>query len=90
MSSISIRDLEHHTVLDNEAMASVRGGMMQGPQAPNINVNVGVDQKIGQFQGIAINVLNNNGVIGAGFVGPGIEVPPEMVAQQAAVFQKLA
>jgi hypothetical protein len=88
MSSILIRDLEQNAILDRKTMSSVRGGMIQGPAMPNINVNVGVDQTFAQFQGIAINVLNNNGVIGAGLVGPGIALSPELVAQNAAVFQK--
>ena len=90
MSSILLRDLEHNVILDRKAMSCVCGGMVQGPQAPHINVNVGVDQNFAQFQGIAINVLNNNGIVGAGFVGPGIKLSPGMVGQQAAVFQKLA
>ena len=33
-----------------------------------------LDQQIGLFQQIDVNVLNNNGVIGAGFVGPNVDV----------------
>jgi hypothetical protein len=68
MSSILIQDLARHHALDKTAMSSVRGGSAIGP---NINVNVMLNQQIGQFQQIGINVLNGNGVIGAGFVGAG-------------------
>lgn len=88
MSSILIRDLEHSAILDCKTMSSVRGGMVQQPQAPTINVSVGVDQQFAQFQGIAINVLNGNGIIGAGLVAAGVAVSPEMVAQHAAAFQQ--
>ena len=80
MSSIQIRDLAHSSALDGRAMAAVRGGFAG---APNINVNVALDQKIGQFQQIGVNVLNNNGVIGAGFVGPDVK----LAAQQWAATQ---
>ena len=67
MSSIVIRDLARSTAMDSRAMSAVRGG---SAMAPGINVNVAVSQQIGQFQQIGVNVLNNNGVIGAGFVAP--------------------
>jgi hypothetical protein len=67
MSSIVIRDLARSTAMDSRAMSAVRGG---SALVPGINVNVAVSQQIGQFQQIGVNVLNNNGVIGAGFVGP--------------------
>ena len=71
MSSIAIKDLAHSAELDSQAMSSVRGGSAFGK---DVNVNVKVDQQIGQFQQIGINVLNNNGVIGSGFTGPDIDV----------------
>jgi hypothetical protein len=37
-------------------------------------VTLNVNQQLAQFQQIDVNVLNNNGVIGAGFVGPDIDV----------------
>ena len=71
MSSIVIRDLARNTAMDSRAMSAVRGG---AALAPGINVNVAVNQQIGQFQQIGVNVLNNNGVIGAGFVGPDMDL----------------
>jgi hypothetical protein len=71
MSSIVIRDLARNAAMDSRAMSAVRGGI--GP-APAVNVNVTVRQQIGQFQQIGVNVLNNNGVIGAGFVAPDLKL----------------
>jgi len=71
MSSIAIRDLAYASELDGHAMSAVSGGFAFGK---DVNVNVNVNQQIGQFQQIGINVLNNNGVIGAGFKGPDIDV----------------
>jgi hypothetical protein len=72
MSSIIIQDLSTRRALDESAMAAVRGGFAM----PNVNVNVNLDQKIGQFQDIQVNVLNNNGVIGAGFTAPSLALSP--------------
>jgi hypothetical protein len=83
MSSIQIHDLEHSEVLDNKSMSTVRGGASWGP---NVNVNLNVDQKIVQVQDIDLNVLNNNGVIGAGFSGPRIDLNAEMKAMNIAKF----
>lgn len=72
MSSIVIQDLASRQVLDKGALAKVRGGFAM----PNVAVNVNLDQKIGQFQQIQVNVLNNNGVIGAGFTAPSLALSP--------------
>jgi len=72
MSSIAIQDLAHRSELDSQAMHTVRGGF--AALGKDINVNVNVNQQLAQFQQIGVNVLNNNGVIGAGFVGPDIDV----------------
>jgi hypothetical protein len=85
MSSIQIHDLAHARHLDRQTMASVRGGMLG---APNVNVNVTLNQQIAQFQDIGVNVLNNNGVIGAGFVGPSIELSPLQWAKNQASLPK--
>ena len=45
-----------------------------------------MNQQIGQFQQIGINVLNNNGVIGAGFKGPDIDLDASLWARNQAVF----
>jgi hypothetical protein len=78
MSSIAILDLAHACELDTRAMSAVRGGAAFGS---GVNVNVDVNQQIGQFQQIGINVLNNNGVIGAGFKGPDIDVAAALWAE---------
>jgi hypothetical protein len=83
MSSIVIRDLARSTAMDSRAMSAVRGGSGFGPP---ISVNVAVSQQIGQFQQIGVNVLNNNGVIGAGFVGPDLKLAAqEWAANRTAV-----
>jgi hypothetical protein len=81
MSSIQIHDLAHTRSLDRQSMTRVRGGTLG---APNINVNVAVTQQIAQFQDIGVNVLNNNGVIGAGFTGPSVELSPLQWAKNEA------
>jgi hypothetical protein len=86
MSSLIIRDLAHSAALDKRAMAAVRGGMGFVPTGPNVNVNVNLNQQIGQFQQIGINVLNNNGIIGAGFKGPNIDLAASLWAENHAVF----
>ena len=71
MSSIAIHDLSHRNELDHQAMSAVEGGFAFGK---DVNVTLNVNQQLAQFQQIGVNVLNNNGVIGAGFVGPDIDV----------------
>jgi len=71
MSSIAIHDLSHRNELDHQAMSAVQGGSAFGK---DVNVTLNVNQQLAQFQQIGVNVLNNNGVIGAGFVGPDIDV----------------
>jgi hypothetical protein len=66
-------------------MACVRGGTAW---APNVNVNLTVNQQIAQVQDIGVNVLNNNGVIGAGFSGPNVELSPLQWARNEAVLPR--
>jgi hypothetical protein len=73
MSSIAIQDLTRSRELDQRSMAAIRGGTAFGP---NVNVNLNLDQRIGQVQDIKVSVLNNNGVIGPGFVGPDVTLNP--------------
>ena len=82
MSSIMIQDLARSRELDKHAMSSIRGGTAF---APNVNVNLNLDQRIGQVQDIKVNVLNNNGVIGPGFVGPDVTLSPLQWATNNAV-----
>ena len=83
MKNLTITDLARTEQLDRTAMSAVRGGHAFGK---DVNVNVNVNQQIGQFQQIGINVLNNNGVIGAGFKGPDIDVAASLWAENKAVF----
>jgi hypothetical protein len=48
-------------------------------------VNVNLDQKIGQLQNIQVAVLNGNGVIGAGFTSPELNLSPTQWAVNSAV-----
>ena len=84
MSSIQILDLAHSSALDNQAMAAVRGGTASFGK--DVNVNVNVNQQLGQFQQIGVNVLNNNGVIGGGFVGPDLRLAASLWGENRAVF----
>ena len=83
MSSLVICDLARNTAMDNRAMSAVHGG---SALMPDVNVNVAVNQQIGQFQQIGVNVLNNNGVIGAGFVGPDLKLAAALWAENRAAF----
>ena len=83
MSSIAITDLAHNAELDSHAMSLVHGGSAFGK---DIKVDVNVNQQIGQFQQIGINVLNGNGVIGAGFKGPDIDVAAAQWAENKVIF----
>jgi len=86
MSSIMIHDLTHAQELDSRALAGVRGG--SGAWGPDVKVNLTVNQQIAQFQDIGVNVLNNNGVIGAGFSAPDIELSPLQWAKNEASLPK--
>ena len=83
MSSIAIHDLPHRNELDHQAMSAVEGGSAFGK---DVNVNVNVNQQLGQFQQISVNVLNNNGVVGAGFVGPDVRLAASLWGENRAVF----
>jgi hypothetical protein len=85
MPSIIIRDLKRSTELDKHAMCGVRGGFAFTPDA---HVNLNVNQQIFQVQKIDLNVLNNNGSIGAGFKAPDIDLDVMLKAQNNASFPK--
>jgi hypothetical protein len=87
MPTIAIQDLARTRELDPHAMSTIRGGT--AAWGPNVNVDVNLDQKIGQFQAIQVNVLNGNGVIGAGFQGPKLDISPEQWAMNSAVIPPL-
>ena len=89
MSSIQIHDLVHASRLDSHTMARVHGGHSGGSAGmPNVTVNIGIKQEIAQFQDIGVNVLNNNGVIGAGFIGPDIALDAPQWAKNEAIVPK--
>ena len=76
-----IEDLARTRELDRRSMSAIRGGTAAGAGfGPNVNVNINLDQRIGQVQDIKLNVLNNNGVIGPGFVGPDVTLSPRQWA----------
>ena len=83
MSSIAIHDLAHRSELDGQAMSAVRGGYAFGK---DVNVNVNVNQQLMQYQQIGVNVLNNNGVIGAGFKGPDISLDAALKGENKLLF----
>jgi hypothetical protein len=85
MPSIAIRDLSRSTELDHHTMGAVRGGFTL---APNMKVNLNVNQQIFQVQDVDVNVLNNNGSIGPGFTGPTIDVDAMQRAENKAFFPK--
>jgi hypothetical protein len=87
MSSIVIQDLARTRELDKRSMSAVRGGTKGlGSFGPNVNVNLNLDQRIGQVQDIKLNVLNNNGVIGSGFRAPDVILSPlQWAANNAAI-----
>jgi hypothetical protein len=87
MSSLVIQDLACTRDLDPHAMSAVRGGA--AAWGPNVNVDVNLDQKIGQFQNIQVDVLNGNGVIGAGFTAPKLNLSPTQWAMNSAVIPPL-
>jgi hypothetical protein len=74
MSSIKIQDLSRSTALDRTTMSQVRGG---AGFMPNVNVNVALDQQFVQVQQVGVNVLNNNGVVGASFGGYDVQYAAE-------------
>ena len=86
MPSILIYDLQRSTKLDKHAMCAVRGGF---GFIPNAQVNLNVNQQIFQFQQIGVSVLNNNGTIGDGFVGPHIDLDVMLKASNNASIPKL-
>lgn len=86
MPSILICDLQRSTKLDKHAMCAVRGGF---GFIPNAQVNLNVNQQIFQVQQIGVSVLNNNGTIGDGFVGPHIDLDVMLKASNNASIPKL-
>ena len=85
MPSIAIRDLPRSAELVHHAMGEVRGGYAF---KPDMKVSLNVNQQIFQVQEIGVNVLNNNGKIGAGFKAPHIEIDAVQTAENRALFPK--
>jgi hypothetical protein len=85
MPSIIIRDLKRSTELDKHAMCAVRGGYAFPSDA---HVNFNVSQQIFQVQQVGVNVMNNNGSIGAGVVGPNVNLDVLLKAQNNASIPK--
>jgi hypothetical protein len=87
MSTIKVCDLSHSTELTEQGMGEIRGGFKF---APNVNLNLNVNQQLIQVQDIDLNVLNNNGSIGAGFVGPHIDLDARLKAENKVILPKFA
>lgn len=88
MSHITISDLPSSTELDRHEMSAVSGGHSWG--SPNVKVTLNVNQQINQSQDIDVNVLNNNGTIGAGFVGPRFSLAATQKAANTLVLPSFA
>jgi hypothetical protein len=86
MSSITLNDLPCTTDLDQRAMSSVRGGHSWGS---DVNVNLNINQSLIQVQDVDLNVLNNNGSIGAGFTGPTVNLAATQTGFNSAVIPKM-
>ncbi|PQO91324.1 hypothetical protein C5614_25705 [Massilia phosphatilytica] len=85
MSSIAIHDLAHRNELDSQQMSAIQGGSGSA-FGKDVNVTVNVNQQLAQFQQIGVNVLNNNGVIGAGFTGPRIDLDAALKGENRLTF----
>lgn len=86
MSSITLNDLPCTTDLDQHAMSAVRGGHSWGG---DVNVKLSVNQSLLQVQDVDLNVLNNNGSIGAGFTGPTVNLAAAQTGFNSAVIPKM-
>jgi hypothetical protein len=86
MSSITLNDLPRTTDLDRHAMSAVRGGHAWGS---DVHVNLNVKQSLVQVQDVDLNVLNNNGSIGAGFIGPNVNLAAAQTGFNSAVIPKM-
>lgn len=91
MSTLIIHDLARSDALDRQALQAVRGGYAAlagnawlAGLGPVANVNVGLTQNITQLQNIGVNVLNNVGAIGPGFMLPQLNITPTQAANVAA------
>jgi hypothetical protein len=91
MSTIMIRDLPQSRALDHRAMSGVRGGyysLRDVAKVPGIKVEpiINVNQNIIQVQDIAVNVLNNNRIIGAGIPALTLGFSAPQLASNSFVF----
>lgn len=86
MSSITLRDLPRTAELDHCAMSAVRGGHSWGG---DVKVNLNVEQSLVQVQDVDLNVLNNNGSIGAQFKGPTVNLAATQTGFNSAVIPKM-
>lgn len=86
MSSITLSDLPRITELDQRAMSTMRGGHAWGS---DVHVNLNINQSLVQVQDVDLNVLNNNGSIGAGFTGPTVNLAATQTGFNSAVIPKM-
>jgi len=83
---LTLTDLPASAELDSQAMTAVAGGYSLESMGPYANVNVNIDQFIGQEQNIQVNALNNIGVLGADLGNLSFNVSPEQRASLYAGF----
>ena len=87
---LAITDLPASAELDSQAMAAVAGGRALDGRSldglPFANVNVDIDQNIGQVQEINVIALNNIGVLGADLGRLSFNVSPRQQASLTAGF----
>jgi hypothetical protein len=87
---LAITDLPASAELDSQAMAAVAGGRSFDGGSfdglPFANVNVDIDQNIGQVQEINVIALNNIGVLGADLGRLSFNVSPRQQASLTAGF----
>ncbi|NGZ85129.1 hypothetical protein [Duganella aceris] len=86
MSLITLNDLPCTTDLDQHAMCAVRGGH---GWARDVSVDLKINQSLVQVQDVDLNVLNNNGSIGAGFTGPTVNLAAAQTGFNSAVIPKM-
>jgi hypothetical protein len=83
---LSIHDLPESSELDQQAMLAIAGGSYPSfydLAAPNVNVNIGIDQDIVQYTEIGVNVLNNS-FVGVDLGHLNIGVAPKLSAYNSA------
>jgi hypothetical protein len=85
---LTVTDLPASAELDSQAMAAVSGGRSLGSLGPFADIDVNINQEIGQFQKIDIKLLNDIGVLGADLGPLNFNVSPQQSAALYAGFSR--